>query len=231
MKKLCIIPARGGSKRIPNKNFKEFLGKPIIAYSIETALNSEIFDEVMVSTDSEKIAEVATKYGAKIPFMRSAKAADDFATTAEVIKEVIEQYSKQKKEEYDLICCLYPTAPFVTKELLQKAFQKLQDKKYDAVFPVVAFQSPVQRAIMIREDKLSLMMPEYMNSRSQDLETVYHDAGQFYWLRPEKTVALNKMWTENTGVIEVSDLSAQDIDTETDWKMAELKYKYFNELT
>ena len=226
MKNLCIIPARGGSKRIPNKNIKDFLGKPIIAYSIETALQSGLFDEVMVSTDSEEIAEVARKYGAKVPFMRSAETASDTAGTAEVILEVYQLYKDQGSNPVN-ICCFYPTAPFVTKKILQEAYNKLTTGGFDCVFPVTAFEYPIQRAIIMKGDKISLREPENINKRSQDLEPAYHDVGQFYWLKPERTINKKLIWTENTSVVKISPLAAQDIDHETDWQLAELKYSHF----
>ena len=160
MKNLCIIPARGGSKRIPNKNIKNFLGKPIIAYSIETALQSGLFDEVMVSTDSEEIAEVARKYGAEVPFMRSAETASDTAGTAEVILEVYESYKKLARVP-DHICCLYPTAPMVSTEVLKEAFAKLISKQFDSVFTAVEFEYPVQRGFVLSSGKIRMREPDH----------------------------------------------------------------------
>ena len=179
MKNIAIIPARGGSKRIPRKNIRPFLGKPVIAYSIAAALQSGLFDEVMVSTDDEEIAEVARQYGAKVPFMRSATTADDYATTADVMLEVLECYKKQGIE-FDTLCCVYSTAPFVTADSLKSAYHLLAEKKFDAVFTAVAYSYPVQRGLKIDDGKIRMVWPEYRKSRSQDLETIYHDAGQFY---------------------------------------------------
>ena len=225
MSKLAIIPARGGSKRILRKNIKLFLGKPIIAYSIEAALKSKLFDEVMVSTDDEEIREIALKYGAKVPFLRSETNANDFATTAAVINEVLEVY-KTRNKLFKYCICIYPTAPFVSSNLLIKAFKKLKKDKLDAVFSVLKYGFPIQRAMKInKEDKVEMVDVSKMNIRSQDLESSFHDAGQFYALNISAFIKKQKLWTNNTGCIEINELEAQDIDTETDWKLAELKYK------
>ena len=227
MSKLAIIPARGGSKRILRKNIKLFLGKPIIAYSIEAALKSKLFDEVMVSTDDEEIKEIALKYGAKVPFLRSETNANDFATTAAVINEVLEVY-KTRNKLFKYCICIYPTAPFVSSNLLIKAFKKLKKDKLDAVFSVLKYGFPIQRAMKInKEDKVEMVDVSKMNIRSQDLESSFHDAGQFYALNISAFIKKQKLWTNNTGCIEINELEAQDIDTETDWKLAELKYKLF----
>ena len=221
MKSIAIITARGGSKRIPKKNIKEFCGKPIIAYSIEAALESKLFDEVMVSTDSEEIAAVARHYGAKVPFMRSAKTSDDFATTVDVLREVITEYEK-RGQKFDTMCCIYPTAPFVTADKLQAAYKKLTESDADLVQPVVAFSFPPQRAFVIRVGQLTYRYPECAPMRSQDLENWYHDAGQFYFHRVEAFM--------NTGTLkiipfELPETEVQDIDNLTDWELAEMKYR------
>ncbi len=221
MKSIAIITARGGSKRIPKKNIKEFCGKPIIAYSIEAALASKLFDEVMVSTDSEEIAAVARHYGAKVPFMRSEKASDDFATTADVLQEVIAEYEK-RGQKFDTMCCIYPTAPFVTADKLQAAYKKLTESDADLVQPVVAFSFPPQRAFVIRDGKLTYRYPECAPMRSQDLENWYHDAGQFYFYRVEAFV--NK-GTLKIIPFELPETEVQDIDNLTDWELAEMKYR------
>lgn len=223
-KNICIIPARGGSKRIPGKNIKNFLGKPIIAYSIEAALNSEIFDVVMVSTDDEEIANIAEKYGAEVPFLRSAENADDFATTLNVLAEVIGEYRRQKQEFINL-CCIYPCAPFVTSTKLKEAFELMTSNSFDSVFPVMPFGFPVQRSLKMKDGKIQFAQPEFMNSRSQDMEKRFHDAGQFYFMNIEKTVGRKIIITDNSGAVLISELEGQDIDNETDWKLAELKYK------
>jgi len=225
IKKIAIIPARGGSKRIPRKNIKNFLGKPIIVYSIETALKSGLFDEIMVSTDDTEIAEIAQKHGAKVPFMRSEKNANDYATTADVLKEVLQNYRQLQQKNFEYACCIYPTAPFVSTELLQESFDLLNNNSFDTVFPVMAYSYPIQRALKIHEGKMQLFQPEHLNTRSQDLEKAYHDAGQFYWLQVDKFQKSGKLWTDNTGVIVIDESQVQDIDTQEDWQLAELKYK------
>jgi N-acylneuraminate cytidylyltransferase len=228
MKNLAIITARGGSKRIPRKNIKDFLGKPIIAYSIETALKSGLFDEVMVSTDDNEIAEVAKKYGAKVPFFRSAETSNDFAGTSDVIIEVLQEYTKFG-QKFENACCIYPTAPFISIDTLKNAFNILIDNKFDSVFPVCAFSYPVQRALKMENSKFSMIAPENLNKRSQDLMKTYHDAGQFYWLNVEKFLQKRIIMSDNAGAIVLDELQVQDIDNETDWKLAELKYKLLND--
>ena len=224
MKRIAIIPARGGSKRIPRKNIKNFLGKPIIAYSIQAALDSNLFDEVMVSTDDYEIAKIAKQFGATVPFMRSTKNSDDFASTYDVIEEVINEYKKQGIE-FDKICCIYSCAPFIGPEILNKALVKLEDNKFDSVFPVLQYSFPIQRALSKDNDKLTMIVEENLNIRSQDLEESFHDAGQFYWCKTNKILANRKILTSNTGGILISELEAQDIDNDIDWKLAELKYQ------
>jgi len=224
MGNICVIPARGGSKRIPKKNIKEFLGKPIITYSIQAALDSGLFDEVMVSTDDLEIAEIAKNFGAKVPFIRSEKNSDDFATTFDVIEEVIQVYKSQGKE-FENICCIYSCAPFVNSEILLKAYNQLIRNKFDTVFPIIAYSFPIQRALRIDHSKVSMILEENLNVRSQDLEDSFHDAGQFYWCNSKKLLQNKKILTKNTGGVEISELEAQDIDNEIDWKLAELKFQ------
>ena len=224
MKNLCIIPARGGSKRIPRKNIKDFLGKPIIAYSIEAALNSGLFDEVMVSTDDEEIGVIAKHYGASVPFYRSAETSNDYATTVDVLIEVINRYKEQGRT-FDTVCCLYSTAPFVTSERLKEAYGKLSDK-VDGCFTIVEYSYPIQRSLKINKSGLvEMKYPEFLKSRTQDLEKVYHDAGQFYFM---KTVAMEQektVWCKRTEPLILSELEVQDLDTLTDWQLAEMKYE------
>lgn len=224
MSNLCIIPARGGSKRIPRKNIKPFLGKPIIAYSIEAALKSKLFDEVMVSTDDFEIAAIAKKYGASVPFMRSDKTSNDFATTFDVIYEVLLEY-KLLNKKFDFGCCIYPCAPFVTKEKLAESFRLLMGKNFDSVFPIIPFSFPIQRALKENEQKVSFFYPKYSLTRSQDLEKSYHDAGQFYWLNTNICMEKKEIITDNSGSVILTELEGQDIDNEIDWKLAELKYE------
>ena len=224
MKKVAIITARGGSKRIPRKNIKEFCGKPILAYSIQAALEAGVFDTVMVSTDDEEIAEIAKKYGAEVPFYRSEKTANDYATTADVILEVIEEYEKLG-QFFDMVCCIYPTAPFLTADKLKDAVQKLENSDADTLIPVVTFSYPVQRALVIREEKLVFEYPEFLDSRSQDLEPHYHDVGQFYVLKTEAFKKSRKIMVGNILPFEISEMEVQDIDNQTDWEIAEMKYR------
>jgi len=227
MKNIAIIPARGGSKRIPRKNIKNFLGKPIIAYSIETALQSGLFDEVMVSTDDKEIAEIAIKCDAKVPFFRSKNTANDYAGLADMIIEVIEEYQKQG-EHFDNVCCILATAPFLTSEDLVNAYSKWKNTGFDAIFPAVRYSFPIQRAMQFENEKIKMIWPENMFKRSQDLKPSFHDAGLFYWIQTEILLKEKKFWTDNTTAIEISEQTAQDIDTIEDWKMAEIKYKIIN---
>ena len=227
MKTLAMITARGGSKRIPRKNIKEFNGKPIIAYSIEAALNSGVYDEVMVSTDDEEIAEISRKFGAKVPFLRSEKTSNDFATTTDVIEEVITEY-RSRGENFDIVTCIYPTAPFITADKLKTAVETLKDSDADTLIPVVRFSYPPQRAMEIHDGRLVFRQPENLNKRSQDLEPHYHDAGQFYVLKTESFLKNKNLMVGNILPLELSELEVQDIDNEVDWKLAELKYNLIN---
>ena len=222
MKNIAIIPARGGSKRIPRKNIKPFMSKPIIAYSIEAACQSGLFEEVMVSTDDEEIAEIARQYGANVPFMRSAETSNDYASTADVLFEVLNKY-KGQGQEFDTICCIYATAPFVTSGRLAEAYSKLSDT-IDSVFTCVAYSYPVQRSLHIVDGKISMVHPEYLSARSQDLEPIYHDAGQFYVAKTASFVREKTFWGTNTAGLVLSELEVQDLDTQTDWELAEMKY-------
>lgn len=229
MKNLCIIPARGGSKRIPRKNIKNFLGKPIIAYSIESALQSKVFDEVMVSTDDNEIATIAKEYGANVPFLRSAKTANDYATTADVINEVLDEYAKQGCE-FENVACIYATAPFVSPKRIIEAFDKLNND-IDSVFTMVQYSYPPQRALHEVKGLVTMLHPEYRLSRSQDLEPIYHDAGQFYISKVKSFRDTNGFWGKKTAGIILSELEVQDLDTPTDWALAEMKYSVSNKLS
>ena len=230
MSKLAIIPARGGSKRIPKKNINFFLGKPIIAYAIETAINSKLFEEVMVSTDDHEIAEIALSYGAKVPFKRSEKNSNDFATTVDVIKEVILSYNNLGIK-FEYASCIYPCTPLLSKERLLESFYLLEEKNLDCVFPVIKYGFPIQRAVRINDKGLiEMFQPEHLTARSQDLELSFHDAGQFYSFNINNLISKQKLVTDNTGYIEVSEMEAQDIDNLVDWELAELKYRIINNL-
>ncbi|WP_435356283.1 pseudaminic acid cytidylyltransferase [Emticicia sp. SJ17W-69] len=221
---IAIIPARGGSKRIPRKNIKDFLGKPIIAYSIEAAIESKLFDEVMVSTDDEEIAAIARQCGAKVPFARSSENANDYATTVDVLVEVLESY-KALNRTFETGCCIYPTAPFVSAEILQKSFQILDNEKLDSIYPIQKFSFPPQRGVVFDAKKLRWQNPENAQIRSQDLTPIYHDAGQFYFFKTEKLLKNRSILTQNTSGIVISEMDAHDIDNEEDWKIAEFKYR------
>lgn len=222
---IAIITARGGSKRIPHKNIKAFCGKPILLYPIQAALESGLYDEVMVSTDDPEIARIAAGAGAKIPFMRSEAASNDFASTADVLTEVLQEYQKRGKE-FETMTCLYPTAPFVSAKKLRRAMELLESQNADSVMPVVAFSYPPQRGMVVDNGLLKMKWLEYLKSRSQDLESFYHDAGQFYVMRVSSFLQQRLLLMERTVPLFVSELEAQDIDNESDWKLAEIKFQY-----
>ena len=223
-KKLCIIPARGGSKRIPRKNIKDFLGKPIIAYSIEAAIKSGLFDEIIVSTDDEEIAEISKSYGASIPFFRSNKNSSDHATTFNVLEEVFKKL-EQQKQHFEYCCCIYPCAPFVNPKILKTSFKKLTENNLDSLFPIIKYGHPIQRALKISSNnKLKYYITKNTLNRTQDLKDMFYDAGQFYWMRIAEILKHKRVVTEKSGGIVISELEAQDIDSELDWKLAELKF-------
>lgn len=224
MNSIAIITARGGSKRIPKKNIKEFCGKPIIAYSIEAALESNAFAEVMVSTDSEEIASIAKQYGAVIPFMRSPTTSNDFATTSEVIAEVIAGYAAIDKK-FDAFCCLYPTAPFVSAQKLRAAFDFFEKSRCDSLISVVKYAFPPQRALLIDGGRVRYQFPENAAKRSQDLPPIYHDCGQFYICKTSMFMKSHALVSDQTVPFIVPEEEAQDIDTMSDWLIAEAKYK------
>jgi len=224
IKSISIIPARGGSKRIPRKNIKDFLGKPIIAYSIDAALKSALFDKVIVSTDDYEIAEISKNYGAEVPFMRSEKNSNDFATTADVLLEVIQNFSNSGFE-FDYLCCIYPCAPFITPQKLQDSFNIMLKEKAEGIIPIVKFSYPIQRALRINNlGLLEYIWPENLNKRSQDLETAYHDASQFYWINVKSFNKSKNLITENSLPFILSEMEVQDIDSQMDFRLAEIKY-------
>lgn len=222
MSVVAIITARGGSKRIPRKNIKEFIGKPMLAYAIEAAKDSGLFDEIMVSTDDKEIAKISEKFGAVVPFMRSEKTANDFATTTDVLNEVLNEYKKREKI-FDELCCIYPCVPFLSGEVLKNAYKRFVDSNADRLMPVVKYSFPIQRAQRINENGfLEYREPENAFKRSQDLESMYHDVGMFYFYKADKLLS------DKTIAYEMDERCIQDIDTLDDWKMAELKYKVLN---
>ncbi|WP_018479676.1 pseudaminic acid cytidylyltransferase [Pontibacter roseus] len=227
MKKLAIIPARGGSKRIPRKNIKNFLGKPIIAYSIETALNSKLFEEVMVSTDDEEIAEIAIKYGAKVPFLRSINNSDDYAPLKEVILEVLSNYEVQGFN-YDVFACILPTAPLVQPKHLIDSFL-LMKERCKSVISIVEYDFPIERSLQLVEGKLIKSYPELYLKRSQDLAKYLHDAGQFYWADVKHYLEHESFFREDNKGYLLNGKYFQDIDTIEDWEIAEVKFKYVHE--
>ena len=226
MRNLCIIPARGGSKRIPRKNIRNFCGKPIIAYSIEAALQSNLFEEVMVSTDDEEIAQWAARYGATIPFLRSAQNSNDYANTVDVLLEVLNRY-KETGKHYSFVCCCYPTAPFVLPQHLSEGYDRLIKKNAAAVFPVVEFSYPIQRSLeMDSENAVSMKWPEFMHTRSQDLQKSFHDAGQWYWLNVKTLLEQQKILSDQAYGYLLDPMYVQDIDNESDWQLAEMIYEF-----
>ena len=226
-KSVAIITARGGSKRIPHKNIRDFCGKPIISYSIEAALSSDVFDEVMVSTDDEAIASIARSFGAAVPFMRSAESANDYASTDDVIAEVLRTY-EAGGTRFDRFCCIYPTAPFVTAEKLKNAMTLLDQA--ESVMPVVAFSYPPQRGIILENGRIRRKYPEFLTARSQDLEKMYHDCGQFYACRTDAFFRDGTTDVDDLVPMIMPEMEVQDIDTEEDWAIAELKYRKMQNL-
>ena len=224
MSVIAIIPARGGSKRIPRKNIKHFLGMPIIAYSITAALKSGVFDEVMVSTDDVEISDISKEYGASVPFFRSNDLSSDIAATAPVLIEALGEYEKRGKI-FEYVCCLYPCAPFITPKRLVDGMGLLIGSNADSVMPVVKFSYPPQRCLVIRDGVAAMLHPENYNMRSQDLEPLYHDAGQFYFLKSSSLKNEKKLFCKNTLPLILPDIEVQDIDSEEDWTAAEIKFQ------
>jgi len=220
MKSIAIIPARGGSKRIPRKNIKDFLGKPIITYPIETAINSQLFSKVIVSTDDKNIADISEKHGAQIPFLRSNKNSDDFATINDVFVEVINWFNNNN-EEFDFYCIILPTTPLLSIDLLKQGFDFLKNSDFDSIRPIVRYNYPIQRSFKVLNGKVEFISKEYCNTRSQDLEPAFHDAGMFYFIKKGFNLMGN-----NKGAFEIESILSQDIDNEDDWRIAEFKYQY-----
>lgn len=221
---LAIIPARGGSKRIPHKNVRNFAGKPIIVWSIETALRSSLFDIVMVSTDDADIAVLARQHGAQTPFLRSASTSNDTATLSDALREVLLEFGAVGRQ-FDTVCCLFATAPFVTPSALSLGKKLLDEGDFDVVLPVVEFAYPIWRGLKRdASGNINLLFPEFESSRSQDLCSTYHDAGQWIWFRSEPFLKGQPLLGPRTGSVLISAASAQDIDTEEDWELAEMKF-------
>lgn len=224
MNSIAIITARGGSKRIPHKNIKKFCGKPIIGYSIEVALQTGLFDEVMVSTDDDEIAKIARFFGAHVPFLRSDENSDDFSDTTDVLVEVIEQL-RQRGRSYSEFCCIYPTAPFVTAKKLIESHALLQQDNIHSVIPITNYSFPPQRGFVVKEGLVEPVDKAAFEMRSQDLTPLYHDCGQFYWCRTDSFLTHRNIVTNRTVSYLLPEIEVQDIDTEEDWALAELKYE------
>lgn len=218
---LCVIPARGGSKRIPRKNVKDFLGKPLIAYSIEAALNSGVFERVIVSTDDAEIADVAVKFGAQVPFMRDAALSDDYATSSDAVAD-----AAAKLGGYAQVCCLYATAPLITGEILREAYGKFEEVGCEFLFSATEFSFPIQRAIRLGEDgAISMFYPQFALTRSQDLEQAYHDAGAFYFGRREAWLDKKPIFAPHSRAFLLPRNLVCDIDTPEDFEFAQKLYR------
>lgn len=229
LKSIAIIPARGGSKRIPRKNIRDFCGQPIIKYSIDAAMKSDCFDEIMISTDDAEIADVAKKFGATVPFLRTLVNSNDQAGLAEVLEEVIENFGKIG-QRFDYICCILPTAVFVTPEIIKKSFDILIENNAKGLVPVVKFSYPIQRAFLINEGKIELIDSDNYRKRSQDFPSTFHDSGQFYWVETASFMRSKSLLSQDMFVLEIPETQAQDIDTEEDWEVAEIKYQMMKNL-
>ena len=226
--KIAVIPARGGSKRIPRKNIKLFCGKPMIAWSIEAARASGLFDHIVVSTDDAEIAEVAKVHGAEIPFVRPAALSDDHTGTSPVVAHVIEWY-RARGQMPDPVCCIYATAPFVIAEDLQRGLQTLNDSGSDFAFSVTSYAFPIQRAIRLTNaGRIEMFQPGNFNIRSQDLEEAFHDAGQFYWGRAEAWLSGKVIFGPHTAAVQLPRYRVQDIDIAEDWQTAEYLFRALN---
>ncbi len=223
---LAVIPARGGSKRIPNKNIKDFLGRPVIEYPIEAALRSGLFRDLIVTTDSREIADIASGAGASVPFMRGAELSGDYVMVADVIMDALDRYEEAEHIKVDNICVIFPAAVFVTERKIAEGFSLLSEDGVNSVLPVVPFSYPPQRGVVASADGgLVMKWPENYDKRSQDLEAIYHDTGQFYWLCAEKFRSDKKLFLDKMKGVFVSPLEVQDIDSLDDWKIAEMKYR------
>lgn len=223
--RVCIIPARGGSKRIPRKNIRPFCGRPILAYPIATARASGLFDQVIVSTDDADIAEVARAHGASVPFTRPPELADDHCGTLPVIAHAI-GWLQARGEIIDEVCVLYATAVFVTPAHLQAAYAQLTASRCEYVFSIVRYPHPIERALRLAGDgRVTPLCPEYRDTRTQDLEPLYHDAGQFYWGRARAFLDGVPLHSPVAAGYVLPAYAVQDIDTEEDWLRAERLYQ------
>jgi pseudaminic acid cytidylyltransferase len=222
---LAVIPARGGSKRIPRKNIKPFGGLPMIAWSIRAAIQSQCFDRIIVSTDDAEIAQVALAHGAEVPFVRPPELSDDHTGTIPVIAHAIE-WQNQNGAKASKACCIYATAPFVQASDLQRGLHVLQTTGAEYAFSVTSYASPIQRAMRITpEQRVQMFQPEYFGTRSQDLEEAWHDAGQFYWGKAEAWLAQKPLFSPDAAPVPLPRHRVQDIDTPDDWEWAEWMLK------
>lgn len=220
---IAIIPARGGSKRIPRKNIKEFCGKPMISYSIESAKQAGCFERIIVSTDDSEIAKIAKEYGAEVPFIRPDDISNDYASTLDVIAHAILELNLIDKCN---ICCIYATAPLISSQKLLEGLAILHTEKLDYVFSATEFSYPIQRAFkLLTNNNVEMFHPEHFNKRSQDLEKAYHDAGQFYWGNSQAFLDKTPFFGNYSRPIILPNTQVQDIDTPDDWKLAEILYK------
>jgi N-acylneuraminate cytidylyltransferase len=224
MTNVAIITARGGSKRIPRKNIRLFAGKPMIAYPITAAIDSDLFDRIIVSTDDPEIAEIAITHGAEVPFIRPAELSDDHTATLPVVQHAI-RWLQEHGEPVDKVCCIYPTAPFLTPAVLRQGLAALEQPGRDYAFSVARFSYPIQRALKRSGHGVAAFQPEYLPCRSQDLEPAYHDAGQFYWGTAEAFLAARPVFSEAATPIVLPSHMVQDIDDEDDWVRAEFMYQ------
>lgn len=225
---IAIIPARGGSKRIPKKNIKDFLGKPIIAYSIEIAINCKLFNKVIVSTDDQEIKKVAIKYGAEVPFIRPKQISDDFTGTHEVTGHAV-KWLEDNGEKIDYACCIYPTAPLIQKSDLIKGFEIIKTGKWNSVMAATNFSYPIFRSFEnLSDGGLKMIFPEHYNSRSQDLPEIYHDAGLFYWAKSNIWKKKPEEYSKKNSIVKIPNHRVQDIDTPDDWKKAEITFEIIN---
>jgi N-acylneuraminate cytidylyltransferase len=226
--KLAVIPARGGSKRIPRKNIKPFCGQPMIAWSIQAAIASQCFDRIIVSTDDDEIAAVAKTYGADVPFMRPAELSDDYTGTVPIIAHAVDWHNRHA-QAVGVACCIYATAPFVQASDLQRGWQILQSTGADYAFAVTTYAFPIQRAIrMTPARRVEMFQPEHYNTRSQDLEEAWHDAGQFYWGKAKAWLRQEPVFSPASAPVPMPRHRVQDIDTAEDWERAEWMFKALN---
>jgi N-acylneuraminate cytidylyltransferase len=222
---VAIIPARIGSKRIPKKNIKIFHGKPMIAYSIQAALKTKLFNSIIVSTDSMELANIAITYGAEVPFIRPAELSDDFTGTDAIILHAL-NYLIDHGADIQYVCCIYATAPFISASYIKKGFDLLKKENATSAFSVTTYPYPIYRSLKISEDgRLQMIWPDYMNVRSQDLSEAYHDAGQFYWADAQKYLIEKKIFSKAAVPVVLPRYLVQDIDTDEDWQRAEAMYK------